>query len=144
MAEGRFAYRVEQRLCSLLGGSSWIFFKVDRAKTNFTDLEESAAALFPFSAKRQEAFFTVEKAFLTARKPLYLRDLVERLHRQLVQLSTTINMVWKATLRGVWSLGFGEGPASLSSTFSSRVEEAAAYWQNYLQSHAVTQPTKRR
>jgi hypothetical protein len=117
---------------------NWIVFKIDGTKTAFTELEEFAAAAFPFSMKRQEALVAIVKTFVAAKKPLYLRDLIQRLHREVKVSNDTVNAVWKAMLRAkaITRTHRGE-PASLSPAFGSRLIEAGEYWHNYLESHGV-------
>jgi len=125
---------------------NWVFLRVDRTKTIFTDLEDFAASLFPMSVKRQEAFVAIVKVFASARKALYLRDVVQRLHKQGPTISnSTINAVWKAMLRaGVVTRAYRGEPASLSAVLASRLEGVADYWRNYLESHGVAEKHRRR
>lgn len=118
---------------------NWAFFKLDRTRTAFTDLDEFAGALFPLSLKRQEAFVAIVKTFVASKRPLYLRDLIQRLHKASVKVSdSTLNAVWKAMLRaGLLGREYRGTPAMLSATAATRLEEAANYWRNYLQSHGV-------
>jgi hypothetical protein len=118
---------------------NWVFLKLDRTRTAFTDLDEFAGALFPLSLKRQEAFVAIVKTFVVAKRPLYLRDLIQRLPKSSVKVSdSTLNAVWKAMLRaGLLGREHRGTPARLSMAAAARLEETANYWRNYLQSHSA-------
>jgi hypothetical protein len=124
---------------------NWVFPRIDKTRDVFLDLTDFAGVLFPHSVVRQSAFKAIVEVFAKKRKPLYLRDVVFAVKKQVKVSNTTIGDVWKCMLRsGLLFKKFRQDPAQLSTTFAIRLRDLAKYWENFVCMHTVPSGKARR